>query len=111
MKFEHYTKFDLAGISLENDTERERLMLAGMGLGGEAGETCDHAKKVAFHGKDMDRDKLVAEMGDVLWYFALLASLYDISLDEVMATNVFKLCDRYPHLHGKPLDVLDEQAT
>lgn len=111
MKFEHYTKFVQAGLSLENDTERERLMLAGMGLSGEAGEACDHAKKVAFHGKSMDRDKLVLEMGDVLWYFALLASLYDISLDEVMAQNVFKLCDRYPRLHGNPLDILNEQAT
>ncbi len=113
MRFEHYMKFVLAGLDLSahGDTDRERLMLAGMGLGGEAGEVCDHAKKVAFHGKDMDRDALVKEMGDVLWYFALIASLYDITLEEVMHVNVVKLCDRYSHLHGDPEDVIAERAV
>ena len=111
MTFEHYKRFVSAGVSLDNDTYRERLMLAGMGLGGEAGEVCDHAKKVAFHGKDMDRIALLKEMGDVLWYFALLADLYDITLDEVMEMNVYKLCGRYPHKHGDPEDVIAERAT
>lgn len=106
MNFEKYAKFIQSGVVLENDTPRERLMLAGMGLGGEAGETCDHAKKVAFHGDEMDRDALVKEMGDVLWYFTLLASIYDISLGEVMEQNVIKLCDRHPKWYGKPSDWL-----
>lgn len=113
MTFDHYTKFVLAGVSLtrHGDTYRERLMLAGMGLGGEAGEVCDEAKKVAFHGKDMDRGALIKEMGDVLWYYALMLDTNNITLDEVMEANVFKLCDRYPHLHGKPEDVITEQAV
>ncbi len=111
MKFEHYKKFVQAGLSLEDDTHRERLMLAGMGLSGEAGETCDHLKKVAFHDKEMDVGKLVHEMGDVLWYFALLASIYAITFDEIMEENVHKLCDRYSHLHGDPKDVLAERSV
>lgn len=110
MTFEHYMKFVNAGVKLEDNTFRERLMLAGMGLGGEAGEVCDHAKKVAFHGQDMDRSKLLKEMGDVLWYFALLASLYGMTLDEIMEANVYKLCDRYSQLHGDPEDVIAEKA-
>ncbi len=108
MKFEQYIKFVEAGVILEarHDLGRERLMLAGMGLAGEAGETCDHIKKVAFHGVKMDRDKLLKEMGDVLWYYALLAGFYDMTLDEIMEANVYKLCDRYPHLHGDPDDVI-----
>ena len=72
MTFDHYVKFVNAGVNLSRhgDSYRERLMLASMGLSGEAGEVCDEAKKVAFHGKDMDRDKLIHEMGDVLWYYA-----------------------------------------
>lgn len=110
MKFEHYQKFVDVGVELDDDTYRERLMLAGMGLGGEAGEVCDHAKKVAFHGRDMDRDALVKELGDVLWYFALMLSTNGISFNEVMETNVYKLCDRYPQRHGDPEDILDERA-
>lgn len=112
MKFDHYTKFVLAGVRLgiNGDTYRERLMLAGMGLGGEAGEVCDEAKKVAFHGKDMDRDALIKEMGDVLWYYALMLDTNGITLDEVMEANVYKLCDRYPDRHGSPEYVLTERA-
>ncbi len=111
MSFEHYQRFVDAGVSLDNDTYRERLMLAGMGLGGEAGEVCDEAKKVAFHGKDMDRDKLVKELGDVLWYFALMLSIHGITIENVMETNVFKLCDRYPHLHSDPKDIVDGRGV
>lgn len=111
MQFEHYMKFVDAGVSLDNDEYRERLMLAGMGLGGEAGEVCDHAKKVAFHGKEMDRDALVKELGDVLWYFALMLHAHSLTLDEVMEANVYKLCDRYPRLHGEPADVVAGRAV
>lgn len=106
MNFDHYMKFVEAGVSLDPDTFRERLMLAGMGLGGEAGEVCDHAKKVAFHGSQMDRRALVKELGDVLWYFALMLDTNDITFDEVMEANVYKLCDRYSRKHGDPEDVL-----
>lgn len=113
MTFDHYTKFVLAGVILSRhgDTPRERLMLASMGLSGEAGEVCDHAKKVAFHGTEMDRDALIKELGDVLWYYALFLSNEGITLDEVMEANVHKLCDRYSHLHGDPEDVIAELAV
>jgi NTP pyrophosphatase (non-canonical NTP hydrolase) len=111
MTFDHYTKFVNAGVKLNPDTPRERLMLAGMGLGGEAGEVCDHAKKVAFHGKEMDRDALIKELGDVLWYYALFLSNEGITLDDVMEANVYKLCDRYPHKHSEPEDVIAERAV
>ena len=109
MRFEHYQDFVNAGVSLPEDTFRERLMLAGMGLGGEAGEVCDHAKKVAFHGKDMDRDALIKELGDVLWYFSLMLRTNNVTIDEVMEANVFKICDRYPERHGKPEDIIAEK--
>ena len=111
MTFDHYVKFVNAGVSLRADTYRERLMLAGMGMAGEAGEVCDEAKKVAFHGKDMDRDKLVKEMGDVLWYYALMLDTNGLTFDEVMEANVFKLCDRYSRLHGDPEDVVAGRAV
>ncbi len=111
MTFDHYTKFVNAGISLEDDTFRERLMLAGMGLGGEAGEVCDEAKKIAFHGMIRDRDKLVKELGDVLWYYALMLSTNGVTLEEVMRKNVLKLCDRYPERHGDPVDIIAGRAV
>lgn len=106
MTDEEYTKFVEAGCALDSfkDTFRERLMLSGMGLAGESGEICDMIKKNAFHGKLMDTDELLKELGDVLWYFTLLAHLYGLSLDQIKEANVRKLCDRYPDLYG-PADI------
>ena len=113
MTFDHYMEFVNAGLDLREhgDTDRERLLLGGLGVADEAGEVAGLAKKTAFHGKTMDRTKLLKEMGDVLWYFAIIARLYDMTLDEIMEANVFKLCDRYPRLHGDPEDIITERAV
>ena len=112
MTFDHYIDFVEAGVFMKHgDTYRERLMLAGMGLAGEAGELCDHAKKTAFHGKEMNRLELVGELGDVLWYLALMLDTHSITLDEVMETNVRKLCDRYPESHGPAQAIIGGKAV
>lgn len=65
------------------------------GLAGEAGEVCDLLKKVHGHGKPCDREALVKELGDVMWYLANLADAHGITLSEVAAANVEKLRVRY----------------
>ncbi|MDW8405123.1 nucleoside triphosphate pyrophosphohydrolase family protein [Chloroflexus sp.] len=80
-----------AGLSL-----RERLANAALGLNGEAGEFADTVKKHLFHGHPLDRDALIKELGDVLWYVALACDTLDISLGAVMAANIEKLRRRYP---------------
>ena len=67
-----------------------------LGLAGEAGECADYVKKVVHHEKELDRDHLVKELGDVMWYLSRVADHYDITLSEVMTTNIDKLAKRYP---------------
>ena len=67
-----------------------------MGLAGEAGETCDYLKKVVCHGHELNKDNLVKELGDVLWYVAAIATEYGLNLDEVAQLNIDKLMKRYP---------------
>lgn len=69
-----------------------------LGLVGEAGEVADKLKKVI---RDNDgvltdpvRDAVAAELGDVMWYVAVLASELDYNLDEIMAKNLAKLASR-----------------
>ena len=76
--------------------ERERLTLGALGLSGEAGEVTDHIKKIAFQGHDIDREALGQEIGDVMWYVAYLLDTLDMSMDDVLATNISKLKARYP---------------
>lgn len=70
-----------------------------LGLVGEAGEIANKAKKLIRDGADVDgyNDKLNqigAELGDVLWYAAMLAKEVDMNLGKIMEANLDKLADR-----------------
>lgn len=74
---------------------RDTLLLCGLGIGGEAGEVIEPIKKHAFHGKDLDAAHVAKEIGDVLWYLAVLADSIGWKLSDVMAENVRKLEERH----------------
>lgn len=107
---------------------RDAQFLAGLGLMGEAAEVAaltekrlsehmaasayavragqvgDYLKKVVVHGDDLDRDKLVKELGDSLWYLQHTCNVFGITINEVIEANVAKLCDRYPERYGPAED-------
>ena len=69
-----------------------------LGLVNEAGEVAGKIKKV-FRDKggkisEETREALKAELGDVLWYIAQVATELDLSLDEIAEYNIAKLYDR-----------------
>lgn len=67
-----------------------------LGLTGEAGEVADLVKKGIFHEKGIDQDHLKKELGDVMWYLALICKACEFDLDDIMTVNVLKLQRRYP---------------
>ena len=67
-----------------------------LGLAGEAGEVADTIKKAVFHQHGINRDELIKELGDVLWYVAALCTKLDVTMSEVMERNIDKLRARYP---------------
>lgn len=68
-----------------------------LGLCGEAGEAGELVKKHVFHGHvELDKQKLIKELGDVLWYVGALAREAGIDLSLIMELNVLKLRERYP---------------
>ena len=77
----------------------ERLTTAGIGLAAESGEFLEIVKKMVFQGKpwnDDNREHLIIELGDVLWYVAQACMALEVDFDEVVETNVKKLEKRYP---------------
>jgi NTP pyrophosphatase (non-canonical NTP hydrolase) len=73
-----------------------RLMVAALGLVGEAGEVADQIKKIVGHGHTVNPAHLIEELGDVLWYLAEIAGLFGGSLGSAAVVNVRKLEARYP---------------
>lgn len=72
------------------------LAMGALGLAGETGEVVDLLKKHLYHGKPLDRIKLVKELGDVRWYMEYLMAATNVTMEEVEATNVTKLRIRFP---------------
>lgn len=75
-------------------------------VAGEAGEILEHVKKnLRDDGGELSserREKIIKEMGDVLWYLAVCADRLDVGLDEVAQINLDKLAARKENgtLHG-----------
>lgn len=76
----------------------EGLVYTTLGLAGEAGEVANVVKKIIRDDNGFffqeKHDKLVSELGDVLWYAARLAKELGTTLEDVMQQNHDKLEDR-----------------
>ena len=88
---------DLALRTANTNNTMDLLLNGVLGLCGETGEVSDHIKKWKFQGHELDKDKLVNELGDVCWYIAILAKGLNIDLETVMNLNIEKLNKRYPN--------------
>jgi NTP pyrophosphatase (non-canonical NTP hydrolase) len=83
----------------EKGASIERLLTAGVGINAEGGEFLEIIKKVIFQGKpwnDDNREHLIIELGDLMWYVAQACMALGVSFDDVIARNVKKLEKRYP---------------
>lgn len=82
------------------------IVYPALGLCGEAGETAEKVKKVIRDDggslTQVRRDAIAAELGDVLWYLAQLATEAGLDLEEIAEANIAKLASRQERgaLHG-----------
>ncbi len=100
MTFNEYQKQALttAHVGKDNKNTLMEKTIWVMGIAGEAGEVVEKWKKIVAYKEGKisaeDTQELKKELGDVIWYIAVLADSLGLTLEEVMQLNVQKLIDR-----------------
>lgn len=95
MNLDEYQQLALRTAGHREDTEKV-LTYTALGLTGESGEVAEMIKKAFYHGHPLDRKALSKELGDVLWYLAVMADGLELSLAQIASENIEKLRARYP---------------
>lgn len=62
-----------------------------LGLAGESGEVLDLIKKWVFHENELHVEHLKKELGDVMWYVAMICESMELDIDEIFQMNINKL--------------------
>lgn len=101
--FDRYQEFTVETASFGSDVA---VVYPVLGLPGEAGEVTEKVKKAlrkyginALRTMPADeyfllREEIKKELGDVLWYTAQVAKVFDLPFSDVVKGNVEKLLDR-----------------
>jgi len=86
--------FDAISSRLK-DKRALRLLHGSCGIATEAGELLDALKKHIFYGREIDTVNIVEEIGDLMWYSAIILDELGVAFEDVMEKNINKLKARY----------------
>lgn len=89
--FNDYTEF-VKGMKVY--PEKYALIYPALGLCGESGEIAEKIKKFLRGDRELDREGLLKELGDPLWYLTSLADDLGYTLQDVVNANQEKLVSR-----------------
>ena len=77
------------------ETDEKEILTWGLGIAGEAGDIAGCIKKTYSH--DNDQTAGVREnIGDTIWYAAMISNFYGWDLQEILQENLEKLKKRFP---------------
>jgi NTP pyrophosphatase (non-canonical NTP hydrolase) len=74
-----------------------RINHAVVGLAGEVGELAQLLERWVYYGQSLSVPDVEEEVGDCLWYLALLCNAVGIPMERAMEGNLAKLKARFPH--------------
>lgn len=100
---------DRTGANYENEAHRD-VVVALLGIAGELGTLAATYKKYLRDGLayTLHSDHLAEEIGDLLWYLAILATKFDLDLGDIANRNLEKVEDRWGNAHGVlPIRIYD----
>lgn len=97
MTFDEYQKRARTTSAIDEQSPTAPYYFA-LGLNGEAGEVAEKLKKIIRNHdgniSELDLVEFKKELGDVLWYLAMMSHQVGLSLEDVAATNLAKLSGR-----------------
>ncbi len=77
------------------DTQEKEILTWGLGIAGEAGDVASCIKKTFAHDNDQ-RAGIKENIGDSLWYAAMICNFFGWDMQELLEENIKKLEARYP---------------
>jgi NTP pyrophosphatase (non-canonical NTP hydrolase) len=83
-------------IKNDDSSLAAHVMHGAMGVVTEAGELMDAMKRHLIYSKPLDRTNVIEEVGDQLWYIALVLRSIGSTFEEAMDLNIAKLRVRFP---------------
>lgn len=95
MNLKEYQKICKLTAKKDFKTEVEEIMCWGLGVTGEAGDIASCIKKTFAHKKDV-KEGIKENIGDMLWYTAMICNFFKWNLNEILNENIEKLKKRFP---------------
>ena len=76
-------------------TDEHEILTWGLGITGEAGDVASCIKKTFIHKNDQ-KVGIRENIGDTMWYMAMICNFFGWDFQEILEENIKKLRKRYP---------------
>ena len=88
-------------VQFEKNSD-QAITISLLGLSGEVGELSTEYKKKIRDGESYKifREKIIEEIGDIMWYLSYIATHEDIEFSEILEESLKKITSRWENLHG-----------
>jgi len=77
------------------DNKEKEIFTWGLGIAGEAGDVAGCIKKTFSHGNDQTSG-IRENIGDTLWYAAMICNFFNWNMQDILDENIAKLKKRFP---------------
>ena len=95
MDLKEYQEF-CQSVARKHDTPEAAISCWGLGIAGEAGDVAGCIKKVVYHENQEIKNGIKENLGDTIWYIAMICNHYGWTIEELIEENTAKLKKRYP---------------
>ena len=90
-------EYQKLALQTADTSDRWTLFVNGvLRISEEAGEVTDMYKEMKFQGHNYVTGDFIREVGDVLWYAAVILYALGFTMEDAMKMNIEKLQERYP---------------